>query len=564
MGRVIVRVLTWLPEKLGLARLPFLFQVIIIVIVAIGALGLQGMVGRRIIGNMLESTKRVFVEGFNAYADLATIKINLNEIRNVYLKEIGQSRPTSADVSTMTHALSRLDVDTDTRQKLEQIWEGILKICQAPPTTERYRELERQILLIRMEIDHLLQMTYTDCTKVMASSNAYSGQAAGTTLVITIVAGALSLGIGLSIAASIGQPLHSVAQAAQALGAGDLTPIVKETGSKETARVVRGFNSAIQGLRRLVHAIEEQAALTLRASAELKTSAAEAGVSAGQVARSIEELAKASAEQAKQAGLAVETVNRLSELVNKVWAETEAIATASEQVAATTQLGQAATDEVDREIDRLHKTTGEVATVITNLSQASTEIEEITSAIEAIAEQTTLLALNAQIEAARAGEAGRGFAVVADQTGRLAERSRQAAETIASMTEAMRERTRHAVTIINQAVERVDASRVRISEAYQTFQKIYEALTRNKEQIDDVLQYTRQMAKGNAEVTEVIATIAAISQENMANAQDVSSAAEEQSASTEQVATLAQELAQIAGDLQKATSVFTIEQEPAD
>jgi methyl-accepting chemotaxis protein len=66
-----------------------------------------------------------------------------------------------------------------------------------------------------------------------------------------------------------------------------------------------------------------------------------------------------------------------------------------------------------------------------------TQIDDVSTAIQEIASQTGLLALNASIEAARAGEAGRGFSVVASEISKLSENTSQEIEKVNSLVQSV-------------------------------------------------------------------------------------------------------------------------------
>ena len=61
---------------------------------------------------------------------------------------------------------------------------------------------------------------------------------------------------------------------------------------------------------------------------------------------------------------------------------------------------------------------------ITSVATTIKRVEQASAAIQSIAQETQLLALNASVEAARAGAAGRGFAIIAETVKRLADQIR--------------------------------------------------------------------------------------------------------------------------------------------
>lgn len=81
--------------------------------------------------------------------------------------------------------------------------------------------------------------------------------------------------------------------------------------------------------------------------------------------------------------------------------------------------------------EQSRRTVAEAVRAMARIDESSEEIGAIAGLVRSIAEQTHLLALNAQMEAARAGAAGNGFAVVAREVSQLAARLRAASHDIA-------------------------------------------------------------------------------------------------------------------------------------
>lgn len=95
------------------------------------------------------------------------------------------------------------------------------------------------------------------------------------------------------------------------------------------------------------------------------------------------------------------------------------------------------TDARDATLDAVAQI-GRGSEQVAALVDAANSIGSVTSLIDTIAQQTTMLALNAQMEAARAGASGAGFTAVAHEVKALADRTRLATADIAGQVGRLR------------------------------------------------------------------------------------------------------------------------------
>lgn len=150
------------------------------------------------------------------------------------------------------------------------------------------------------------------------------------------------------------------------------------------------------------------------------------------------------------------------------------------------------------------------------VEKKSEDIAKVIKAIEDIAFQTNILALNASIEAARAGEAGKGFAVVATEVGTLAAKSAESANSTRAIIDSTLEAVGKSIVIARDAAGAIDNVTEKSKQAADLVKEI--ALD-STAQAGDLEQATQ----GINDISEVIQNNSSTAQQSAASCEELSS-----------------------------------------
>lgn len=260
--------------------------------------------------------------------------------------------------------------------------------------------------------------------------------------------------------------------------------------------------------------------------------------------RSMTELSKGASKTAAAVQQQNHETEEIQEKVDRVTLARENIEDNMKQTLQVLEDGQRDVELLVKQVELSVTNGADVAQKLEKLDKYVEEMHSIVKLIGGIANQTSMLALNASIEAARAGEAGKGFAVVATEVTNMATQTKEATVNITELIENVSEAIQDVVTVIRQMLDGVREEKQSTANTEESFKNIQMNTFEIKQSIENLGRNIEEMKVANQVIVDSIQTITAISEQVSAHANETAAIEEKNAESVQYIDTRMKELMQ--------------------
>lgn len=324
----------------------------------------------------------------------------------------------------------------------------------------------------------------------------------------------------------------------------------------ELGQMGRAVEELIGKLRTIVGDLKKSSDTLYTSGNSLDEMAGQSSAAADEISRAVEDISKGAVSQAEEIENASMEIATMGEVIENIVQNVGNLTNTSQTMTAAGDASSVTMQELSASNDR---TTEAIRRIGEQIRLTNTSIEKIGAAatlITSIADQTSLLSLNASIESARAGEAGRGFAVVAGEIQKLAVQSDEAAAEIQQIIDTLLAESERTMDVMKEAEGLVAEQQGKLDDTKTRFSEVNDGINVSREGTDVIRGNADSCDRARAQVVDVISNLSAISQENAASAEETTASMQELNATISMLAEAAGSLKVLSEDLNNEMGFF--------
>ena len=324
----------------------------------------------------------------------------------------------------------------------------------------------------------------------------------------------------------ISKPILALFRAAQLVTENkDYSVRAERFGGDELGRLTDAFNQ-------MLAAIEAQSAELGAANLSMKAQTAQITESVevlGSSAREILNFTTQSTAAATETATAItETTATVEEVRQTVHTSSEKACYVAESAERSAQISETGLKSAEASIDgmkHIRQQMVAIAESMIRLSEQTQDIGQIVAAVEDLAAQSHLLAVNAAIEAAKAGDQGKGFAVVAQEVRSLAQQSKQATTQVRAILKEIQKATSAAVMVTEQGGKAVDTGVAQSTHAGESIRTLSESVRQAAQAAAQISASSHQQLVGMDHVATAMESVRQAGTQNVDSARHLEAAA---------------------------------------